>query len=355
MHRMKSSSESNDELSRCSVAIIEALGKFDACLYPDTIHWKLNLTQHDKLYHYCSLEAFYSIIESNCFWLSHPKFMNDLSEHKYYAIVVRDCIEKYIEKVAHNDKSRSFLELIYAEICNRIKSSSIFDKNEYSLLPFIACFSSDGDNLPMWSMYTGKNVGISIGLDFTDKAYFASYLGTDQKEIEISPFRIVPDSCFSDMIYEKTRVELAISAYLDHMKSFYCNSIDNFSNGKKYTIDNINEFISNESASWLMLKSIKLKNINFTYEQETRFELSRYNNADIKYRVKDKFIVPYIEYPPKTKENEKPLIPISSIMISPNAEEPELVIDSIRGFLKMKGYSIDKIDIRQSDIPFKPR
>ena len=39
-------------------------------------------TNHEVLYHYCSLNSFFSIINSNCFWLSYPKFMNDPSEYK---------------------------------------------------------------------------------------------------------------------------------------------------------------------------------------------------------------------------------------------------------------------------------
>ena len=42
-------------------------------------------------------------------------------------------------------------------------------------------------------------------------------------------------------------------------------------------------------------------------------------------------------------------------MISPNTEEPELVLDSIKAYLRSKDYSIDKIDFDKSHIPYKPR
>uniref|UniRef100_UPI00386DDD3A hypothetical protein n=1 Tax=Ruminobacter sp. TaxID=2774296 RepID=UPI00386DDD3A len=98
------------------------------------------------------------------------------------------------------------------------------------------------------------------------------------------------------------------------------------------------------------------------------FILYKYESEDIKFRVRDKFIVPYIEFPLEEKKEvedgnekkikkkfDKPIIPIKSITISPNAEEPELVKASIWAFLNHKGYKIKREDIKQSTIPFKPR
>ena len=107
-------------------------------------------------------------------------------------------------------------------------------------------------------------------------------------------------------------------------------------------------------------KYVKLsKNSNYSYEKETRFFLRKYEQENVKFRVRDKFIVPYIEFPLEEDENkkkiDKPVIPIFSITVSPNAVEPDLVIASIRAFLNHKGYNIDKIAIEQSPISFKYR
>jgi hypothetical protein len=48
-------------------------------------------------------------------------------------------------------------------------------------------------------------------------------------------------------------------------------------------------------------------------------------------------------------------LPITSIMISPNAEENDMVLDSIKAYMHSKGYDIQKINFNKSGIPFRPR
>lgn len=208
----------------------------------------------------------------------------------------------------------------------------------------------------MWSMYKGKDVGLAIGLDFTDPNYFIDIPEQRGKDIKIekrSPFFHYNCCIFSNITYEEDRLKRAINIFLEHIRDNYKTIKTDFNNNIQY----INEFLSNLATSTLINMSANLKNNNFSYEKETRLIIYFYADEDVKFRVRDKFIVPYIEYPLDNKKRKinKPIIPISSITVSPNAEEPELVIASIRAFLKHKGYNIDKNKIKQSTIPFKPR
>ena len=143
-----------------------------------------------ELYHYCSLETFYNIVESNCFWLSHPKFMNDLSEHKYSIETTKKFLQEYNKTIDKNDTSKDLLNLIESNILDYEGKFKGLDEDKYEL-EFFTCFSSDGDSLPMWSMYRGKDIGLAIGLDFTDEKYFIDNPKQRGEDIQIekrSPF-----------------------------------------------------------------------------------------------------------------------------------------------------------------------
>lgn len=320
-----------------------------------------------ELYHYCSLESFYSIIESNCFWLSHPKFMNDLSEQEYAIGTTKKFLQEYIQNINEKDNSRRLLKLIGSkfELCeSKFKG---FDEDKYKKHGFFTCFSSDGDSLPMWSMYKGKNIGLAIGLDFSDEKYFVDLPVSRDKDSDIkkiSPFYNPPHYYFSDIEYQEDIIKKSINIFLDHIRNYYNSSKTELNNDINYA----ENYLASKAAFTLMTLSLDLKNSNFNYEKETRLILLEYKEEDVKFRVKDKFIVPYIEFPLEEKKEvedgnekkikkkfDKPIIPIKSITISPNAEEPELVKASIWAFLNHKGYKIDKKQIIQSPIPYKPR
>lgn len=321
---------------------------------------QFSFTCAPKLFHYCSLETFYSIIESNCFWLSHPKFMNDISEYKYSIRTTKKCLCQYNQKIPENDALKKFFTQIESSIDEYESGFKGFDENKYEKLYFFTCFTSDGDNLPMWSIYRGKNIGLSIELDFSDKDYFVS---SDKKGSgEHSPFdSYLYPVIFTDIEYKEDKIRETINIFLNRIRDYYNTRQPKFYN---YQIL-VDKIISEEIVKYLINISSYLKNSNFNYEKETRLLLRKYDPKDVKFRVRDKFIVPYIEFPLEEKEDEnknkekkkfnKPIIPIKSITISPNAEEPKLVIASIRAFLNHKGYNINKINIEHSNIPFKPR
>lgn len=346
----------------CRSGIIEAVKKSKCNTLGDNCLSQQN-TKLKNLYHYCSLETFHSIIESNCFWLSHPKFMNDLSEHKYAIETTNKFLQEYNKTIDENDASKDLLNLMELNLKKYEEAFGGADEDKYKKLAFFTCFSSDGDSLPMWSMYKGKNIGLAIGLDFFDEKYFVDS-DKDSKNEKMSPFA-AGLCCFSNMRYEEDKIKKEMKVFLDHIKSIYSMAQTKFNDHRKIA----KNFLSIEVPFSLINMSLNLKDNHFNYEKETRLMFFGYKEEDVKFRVRDKFIVPYIEYPLEEKEVEdenknkvkkkvkfnKPIIPIESITISPNAEEPELVKASIWAFLNHKGYKIDKNKITQSTIPFKPR
>lgn len=354
----------------CRSGIIEAVKK-SMCNTLGDIYLSQQNTKLKDLYHYCSLETFYSIIESNCFWLSHPKFMNDLSEHKYAIGTTNKFLQEYNKTIDENDASKDLLNLMESNLKKYEEAFVGADEDKYKKLAFFTCFSSDGDSLPMWSMYKGKNIGLAIGLDFLDEKYFVDS-DKDSKNEKMSPFA---DElcCFSNMRYEEDKIKKEMKIFLDFIRHTYSMAQKKFNTNA----EKAKSYLSIEVPFSLINMSLNLKNNHFDYEKETRMMFFGYKEEDVKFRVRDKFIVPYIEFPLKEVEEEKevedenknkkkikikvkkkfsdPIIPIKSITISPNAEERDLVIASIRAYLNHKGYNINKIKIDQSTIPYKPR
>lgn len=90
----------------------------------------------NKLYHYCSLETFYNIIESNCFWLSHPKFMNDVSEHKYSIGTTKKFLNEYNKKINDENDLKILLNLIESNVLDYEDKFKGFDEDKYEELEF---------------------------------------------------------------------------------------------------------------------------------------------------------------------------------------------------------------------------
>ena len=98
------------------------------------------------LYHYCDVSAFYGILKSKEIWLSSAYFTNDYSEQKLL-------IDKAVERLqaTTNDDDREYNDCLV-----------VFLRN-FTIPPYIACFSSESDLLSQWRAYCGDGKGFAIG------------------------------------------------------------------------------------------------------------------------------------------------------------------------------------------------
>ena len=101
------------------------------------------------LYHYCSMESFWSIINSGVFRLSDSRCTNDASENFWITKPATDVLEE-IEK--SNEK-------YVLELGKYIQGIGMMPA------PYIACFSEEGDLLSQWRAYADDGHGISIGFE----------------------------------------------------------------------------------------------------------------------------------------------------------------------------------------------
>lgn len=333
--------------------------------------WKnVPFTQNEILYHYCTIATFYNIIESNCFWLSCPRYLNDLTEFKYSQKIFFENIAKYKGRLVKTKLSKE--ESCFLNMLNEMLSrfSNYFENRDkeldYCKQPFLMCFSSEGDSLAMWNSYVSNNTGVSIGLDFSKKDYFID-INIADKKAKISPFYQIPKGAFHDIKYpDKQTLESNISKLLENIRQVYFLDLMKLKKTNKYSIDNYNDYFSANCYLKFLEFSIYIKDFHFQFEKETRFISSDFKKDDIKFRIKNNFIVPYVEFPNRLprdymedkSENERRYsykIPIVSLTLSPGCSEDNLVILSLKAFLFSKGYDVSKIQFKESEIPFISR
>lgn len=104
----------------------------------------------DIVYHYCSLEAFLSIIQNASLWVSDISKSNDYLECAY----VRDKIRNRIEcRLEDNPEYLHAWRTGYG----------MNEELNYSMLTYVICFSEKKDFLSQWRGYADDGKGIAIG------------------------------------------------------------------------------------------------------------------------------------------------------------------------------------------------
>jgi hypothetical protein len=98
-------------------------------------------TGSDLLYHYTSTQAFVSIIQHKCLWLSGRHNLNDRNEGCVFGTLLR--------KVADVEQLQDNVERVLKDL--------------ESLEAYVCCLSSKGDLLSQWRGYASNATGVSIG------------------------------------------------------------------------------------------------------------------------------------------------------------------------------------------------
>lgn len=123
------------------------------------------------VYHYCSLEAFKSIIENKCLWLCDVQKSNDSTERLYLERIMLQLIDKYIDSISvQNPCPYPFLSALNAY-------KNFYPELSARCAPIYSCsFSHDGDQLSQWRGYADNGFGISIGVStyFFEKTVLAN-------------------------------------------------------------------------------------------------------------------------------------------------------------------------------------
>jgi hypothetical protein len=264
------------------------------------------------IYHYCSVESFYKIINSKELWLFNALDMNDKLETTW--------IYSIMEKNFNRGNMNNFWERLQHLVENR--------HTENWFTPYLMCFSKDGDSLSQWRAYASDGAGVAIGIN------------EDAIDIENKLPLPVSDNRRSLGIYDclydvQEQIEI-----IDKL----------FSGFSEVPLVNVhsNKFLK-QTISFAQY-SLVFKNPKFREEQETRIiYIPQYqiykpyllastgNILTMNFTSKNESILPYFKLPLKDNFSSK-LIPVISF-----GPKCKIRLDNIRMFLSANQLEDTKI------------
>ncbi len=271
------------------------------------------------LYHYTTPEGLLGILQEDGVKLHFTKFtaLNDKMEGKvlqkrFLTICERLYSEKVIEKREVNQllkyvnfetgKFRCFLEGKWQELN--------FEDT------FVCSFSLQQDSLPMWNYYVknGSYQGYNIGFR---NPYFCCDVSEDDILADILQV--------CEVLYSDKELEVLVRESQDILKKFG-EDLTNLLHDLHYGV-------------------LQHKESCFAHEQEVRliYTANPKKKKQIKYKVKNGVLVPYIEV-------ELLRETVQEITVGPLIEQ-DLAVKNLREFLEQRGYS--DVDIKVSEIPIR--
>jgi hypothetical protein len=210
------------------------------------------------------------IVKSKSLWLSDSRALNDHQESIW--------IDKYI------------LEFLNSELDNKDIIDNILEVfKANNPIPFICCFSENGDLLSQWRAYADDGLGVSIGFDPPQFLIpFSLPMTSDEKDLTLGMYPVL---------------------YKDEEQKEVVES------GLKVRISRILEVDSDRSESimsaalWLRQMSFVFKNVSFEEEKEWRIihtplilsggvDSDRKSHvyggvSELEFRERNGFLVPY--------------------------------------------------------------
>lgn len=230
------------------------------------------------VYHYTSPEALLNIIETHNLWFSEITYMNDESEIRYTFELLKELLEKY-----KLDINIEFKNAIISHMATRLQSpSDLWDYlNRESR--YVACFSTEKDELALWNYYTktGNMAGYNIGFNVNK---FVENIRSQLKKMHYF--------IYGKTMCNKSKQEDFLRKAIFEFNSLYKNVKSN---------DDKNNLIA---SFWglIDLYSLFFKQPAFKNENEYRFVITELTDPlqinsqafQIKHRIQNGIIIPYI-------------------------------------------------------------
>lgn len=117
-----------------------------------------SITKADVLYHYCSIETLYHILNSQSLRLSNIRYMNDCKEISWLFELAKHAILN--RKAARLSNEEHKLCQVLLHHCDNL----FLDESFFPTM-FCTCFSRKADSLSQWRAYANDGRGVAIGFD----------------------------------------------------------------------------------------------------------------------------------------------------------------------------------------------
>lgn len=291
-------------------------------------------TLPDLLFHYTDMKGLLGIVESGMLWASHLAYMNDFSEY-LHGVDVAKTMALELQKNEENDDKKQFL----CEL-EKLLDISAISINDYPPI-FIACLSSEENDLSQWRAYGKGEGGVSLGLN-----------ARKIKE-QIDGFGwLVP------VIYDEKKKADISKDFLERSSELFIKHLSMIS-------ENREEFFWAWYLTWRGFASHLppfLKSAGFKQEGEWRIivPIAANDISKVSFRVSGNLLSPYVklrlgEERPKDKnldkvENFPDRLPIEKVWLGPNKTE-SLARLSANAILEK--YEYFGVSVRSSDITYR--
>lgn len=113
------------------------------------------------IYHYCSLEALYSIVSSRSFWLTSLESTNDKKELKLGQKILNDLLQEMIYKERNTDMKKFLEKVLNAPTDLEYRKYRYQTSYHY----YGASFVEQPDSLTHWERYGNDGYGVSIAFN----------------------------------------------------------------------------------------------------------------------------------------------------------------------------------------------
>jgi hypothetical protein len=286
----------------------------------EEIHSKYNDSLYspdvELLYHYTDLNELLGILETNGFWATNYNYLNDKKEIIHGIEICEEIINEL------NVPDLSLEGKVYLESLRELLYS-----NDQDI--FIVSFCSKPDLLSQWRGYGGGQQGVSIGLKYNEIINYSAPRDNEYFYIE-------------KVIYDK-KIQREILK-------------DIIIRGLEINVQNkiMRDTFQQQAVNMTLKRFIALfKDDSFQEEFEWRKVTINFkdgsNKYETKFRVRDNYILPYVELPLKYQQSEWRNLPIKEMVVAPPSNSTS--INSLEYMLDKKGYR--EVKVRSSIIPYR--
>ncbi len=289
---------------------------------------KLVTKEPEVIYHYTDLNALKSIVENNTLWATNTKFVNDIEERRYIANVLdlllppnssADTISLF-DTIKHEIQDYGDTDSHRGEIHDIIR--------KHSADAYIISFSVNQDSLPLWSGYAQKQ-GLNIGFN-RQKLRSDIYNAFDGE---------ANDVLCGKVLYVNNKADNRNLQILQTMIYEICDDC------LQRNIDA--ELINSILASHIMYIRNFVKSESMQSEEEYRMVIiPKTTESNVRIRVKDDMLIPYIEYSENIQEA------IKCVTIGPTNKN-EMLAEGLKYLLKRYCRNLDKDYVIKSGISLR--
>jgi hypothetical protein len=271
------------------------------------------------LYHYTSLDALVSIVDTKALWATNVHYLNDASESEHGLAIMRTLATTAAKTSKGTDAEflRNFLDWLD-------------QRDSQGPAVYVLCFSEAHDQLSQWRGYTPHGRGICLGLKASNLVYRMQAQGWTFQSCR---YEQESQLAWAESILARMRRESAVASEAP---------------GADPT--QIFGAVLNRSLPDLLQVAATIKNEAFREEKEVRFisPVIVPGDSRVEYRVGRTALIPYVRF---HLEDPPGKLQLNEITVGPSPSQI-LTRGAIYGLTAKHGVSVDT-DVSLSSVPYR--